>query len=149
MKAPERLWYDICRRFADQSKCKSRQVGCILVKNNHMLLQGFNGAPLGSTCDECRRERCNGGQDKSGSRLNDAICAHAEANLIGLCSRYGISSEGCTLYCTLYPCPECSKLIVAAGIKEVVYDEEYPTPLSELILRNAGVLVRRFRFDDE
>lgn len=141
---PEKLWFDICYRFARQSKCKSRQVGCILVKNNHMLLQGFNGAPIGSTCEECPREKCNGHGGNSGESLGNAICAHGEANLIGLCARYGVSSEGCTLYCTSHPCSECAKLLVSAGIIEIVYDQDYPNELSALILRNAGIKVRRF-----
>ena len=145
MQNPEKLWYDIVYRFSEQSKCKSRHVGCVLVKNNHMLLQGFNGAPFGSTTDDCKRGKCCGGSGGSGGDLHLAICTHAEANLIGLCARYGISSDGCTLFCTSHPCSECAKLLVASGVVEVVYDEEYPSETASLIFKNAGVKVRKFK----
>ena len=144
MKKPEQLWFDICHRFAEQSKCMTRQIGCVLVRDDHMLLQGFNGAPKGSDCKDCPRPRCKGLDEPSGGSLELAICAHAEANLIGLCAKYGISSDGCTLYCTNHPCSECAKLIERAGIKEVVYEQEYASELASLIFKNAGIVVRKF-----
>lgn len=126
MKNPFALWSDITKRFAEQSKCQSRKVGCILVSpDGRMIGQGYNGAPRGSSCDDC--DRCNkaGGNPESGKDLSLALCAHAEANAIGYAARKGIALEGCTLYCTTRPCLECAKLIVAAGIIEVVYLESY------------------------
>lgn len=148
MKDPDKLWFDICNRFKIQSKCKSRQVGCIIVKNNHQIMQGWNGAPYGSSCDECERPACKNPEDKNlkGKDLDKAICSHSEANAIGHCARYGISTDGSVLYCTTLPCPECAKLIIAAGIKEVVYSEDYPIffEFSLKLFQKAGIIVRKF-----
>ena len=125
MQNPEELWYDIAYRFARQSKCQTRKVGCIIVTpDEHMVGQGYNSAPKGSCCDAC--PRCTGSTlPRSGESLDLAICAHAEANALGYAARKGIAVEGCTLYCTTRPCLECAKLIVAAGIARVVYFEGY------------------------
>ena len=125
MQDPDALWYDIAYRFARQSKCQTRKVGCIIVTSDERMVgQGYNSAPKGSCCDDC--PRCSGSTlPKPGESLEHALCAHAEANAIGYAARKGISVEGCTLYCTTRPCLECAKLIVAAGIARVVYFEGY------------------------
>ena len=144
MKDPQKLFKDLVYRFSHQSKCKSRQVGAILVSDEHTIGEGWNGAPKGSTCDECPRAKCRGESNQpSGAGLDQAICAHAEANLIGNCAKRGIATDQALLYCTTFPCAECAKLIVAAGISQVVYSVKYPSPLSELILNNAGVLIQQ------
>jgi dCMP deaminase len=147
MKDPQKLFKDLVFRFAEQSKCKSRQVGAIIVKDGHLVAEGWNGAPSGSTCEQCPRPKCNGGLQSSGAGLDQAICCHAEANAIGNCAKRGITTHGASLYCTTFPCAECSKLIVAAGISQVVYSVKYPSPLSELILINAGVQVEQMSED--
>lgn len=125
MQNPEELWYDIAYRFARQSKCRTRKVGCIIVTPDERLVgQGYNSAPKGSCCDAC--PRCAGSTlPRSGESLDLAICTHAEANALGYAARKGIAVEGCTIYCTTRPCLECAKLIVAAGIARVVYFEGY------------------------
>lgn len=145
MKQPDKLWYDICYRYSQQSKCKSRQVGCVLVYEDRCIGQGFNGAPEGSDCDQCRRARCTNKVLPSGTDLDDAICAHSEANLIGYCARHGVRTNGASLFCTTYPCHYCAGLIVAAGIKEVVYDTIYGNPeYVAQIFAKAKIVVRRF-----
>lgn len=145
MKNPDQLWLDICNRYKQQSKCRSRQVGCIIVKDDHQIMQGWNGAPYGSSCDDCKRPRCHCSTINSGIDLERAICAHSEANAIGYCARHGISTLGATLYCTSFPCSECAKLIIAAGIKEVVYFDTYPhLDISMKFFNNGGVKVRNF-----
>lgn len=155
MKDPVSLWSDIVYRFAGQSKCKSRRVGCAIVTPDQWLVgQGFNGAPVGSDCGT--RPRCTrsgaspdgeAGKPLSGTNLDLALCARAEANAIGYAARTGIRTLGCTLYCTTRPCLECSKLIVAAGITEVVYFEEYRQGFTfdwaGDVLRMAGVNLRK------
>lgn len=125
MRDPDKLWRDIAYRFAEQSKCCTRKVGCIIVTPDQRLIgQGYNGAPRGSDCSTC--PRCtSGSMPQSGEGLELAICAHAEANAIGYAAQAGIKTQGCTLYCTTRPCLECAKLIVAAGIAHVVYYEGY------------------------
>lgn len=141
MKDPIQLWSDLVNRFAEQSRCKSRQVGAIIVKNDRLIAEGWNSAPRGSTTEECPRGRCQGKEQASGSGLDQAICCHAEVNAIGNCAKLGNSTEGATLYCNTYPCAECAKLVVAAGILEVRYLKAYPSPLTDLIFRNAEVQV--------
>ena len=139
MKAPLKLWYDICKRFSEQSKCQSRQVGCLIVQDGHLIAQGFNGAPSGSSCKEC--PRCNGGLKPTGTQLEQAICTHAESNAIGYCARKGIHTEGATMYCLITPCSECAKLIIAAGISEIICFGEYDSAINGGLLGNAGVKV--------
>jgi len=146
MKNPDKLWFDIAYRFSEQSRCKSRKVGCVIVYENRLIGQGWNSAPEGSTTDDCPRERCrNPLNSVSGTDLSYAICCHAEASAIGYCARHGISSRGASVYVTHKPCAECSKLLVAAGIKEVVYDQDYNSPLTDMILNNAKITLRKFR----
>lgn len=142
MKDAAKLWKDIAYRFAQQSHCQSRQVGAILVnKHDHLIAQGWNGAPSGSSCRHCRRcnEPCN-----SGENLEKAICAHAEANLLGHCAKAGVATNGATLYCTTRPCSECAKLIIAAGIATVIYFEDYNRDDDALqLFLDAGVAAKK------
>lgn len=142
MKNPDQLWMDIADRFGEQSKCKSRQVGAILVLEGRLFSQGWNGAPRGSTTESCLR--CSSCHHQSGKDLDKALCSHAEANAIANAARAGRSTIGSTIYCTTYPCAECAKLIVGAGIVEVVYEEQYDSPLSRIIFENAQLKVRQF-----
>lgn len=141
MKNPERLWYDLAYRFAEQSKCRSRQVGCVIVSPDQRVVgQGYNGAPHGSVCADC--PRCRGPIPASGTSLDLALCAHAEANAIGYAARRGTPLAGCTLYCTTKPCLECAKLIVAAGITKVVFYVDYVLDNRDWageVLTNGGV----------
>lgn len=144
MRNPDQLWLDLVNRYALQSKCQSRQVGAILVDaKNHCFGQGYNSAPFGSHTDACFRCK-HKAMAPSGAMLEQAICAHAEANAIGNAARAGRSCDGATLYCTTYPCAECAKLIVAAGIVSVVYRDYYDSPISMSIFSNANVTVRKF-----
>lgn len=144
MLNPDLLWNDTTQRFAKQSKCRSRQVGAILVDRfGHQFGQGWNGAPKGSDCSDCTR--CNAGNVVSGAKLEDAVCNHAEANLIGHAAKAGRSTDQATLYCTTFPCLTCANLIVEAGIVEVVYDQPYNSPRSARVFELAGVRVRTFQ----
>lgn len=144
MKNPDQLWLDLVNRYAEQSKCHSRQVGAILVDaKNHCFGQGYNSAPYGSVTDTCNR--CYGEQTcGSGQSLDQALCSHAEANAIGNAARSGRSTDGATLYCTTFPCAECAKLIVSAGIVQVVYRDPYNSPITAQIFNNANVKMRTF-----
>lgn len=147
MKNPDLFFHDLILRIGEQSKCKGRHVGCLIVLEDHILGQGYNSAPIGSDCKDCPRPKCSGIKSASGVDLNLAICAHAEANAIGFCARHGISTRNTTIYLPCFPCSECAKLIVAAGIKEVVYDKAYSSAsdnLSRLILENAKINIRKF-----
>lgn len=114
--------------WAENSYCKRRQVGAILVKDKMIISDGFNGTPSGfdNICE-----------DENGNTHQYVL--HAEANAITKVARSNNSSEGSTLYVTTSPCMECSKLIIQAGIKRVVYSELYRIQDGLDLLRKAGV----------
>lgn len=114
--------------WAENSYCKRRQVGALLVKDNMIISDGFNGTPSGfpNVCED------EGGQ-------THPYVLHAEANAITKVARTGNSSQGSTLYITTSPCMECSKLIIQAGIKRVVYSELYRIADGLKLLEKAGI----------
>lgn len=140
MKNSTKLWHDLVRRFAEQSTCKSRQVGAVIVKDNFVIAEGWNSPPGGCKSHHCGRPKCIG-IGESGHNLDQAICAHAEANAISNCARRGVSTLGSALYCTNKPCAECAKLIVGAGIVRVSFIDDYKSPITDLIFNESNVEV--------
>lgn len=114
--------------WAENSYCRRRQVGAIIVKDSMIISDGFNGTPSGfeNICED------NDGHTK-------AYVLHAEANAITKVARSNNSSDGATLYVTASPCIECAKLIIQSGIKRVVFDEMYRLCDGIDLLRRAGV----------
>lgn len=144
MRNEDQLWYDLAYRFSEQSRCKSRKVGSVIIKDHKILSSGWNSAPKGADTKDCPRGKCNGLVAETGTSLDQAICCHSEANAIAHCASKGISTEGAQIYCTSMPCVECGKLIIGAGITEVIYDQEYNSPLSALIFKAANIKIRKF-----
>lgn len=144
-------WLKIAKIIAtEESKCISRQVGAVIVKNDKLVGHGYNGTPAGqpNCCDVWNNARNSDGtwfseelhqQHHEWSKTNEI---HAEMNAIMHCSQE--DRVGATLYCTLQPCAECSKNIAGSGIKEVVFAEKYHRTKDESvdILKKAGILVR-------
>lgn len=118
--------------WAENSYCKRRQVGALIVKDRMIISDGFNGTPAGfeNVCE-----------DESG--LTKPYVLHAEANAISKVAKSGNSSEGSTLYVTASPCIECAKLIIQAGIKRVVYKDEYRLTDGIELLTRAGIEVEK------
>ena len=118
--------------WAKNSYCKRRQVGAILVKDRMIISDGYNGTPSGfeNVCE-----------DENG--ITKPYVLHAEANAITKVAQSGNSSEGATLYVTASPCVECAKLIIQAGIKRVVYKDEYRLTDGVDLLRRAGIEVEQ------
>lgn len=118
--------------WAKNSYCKRRQVGAILVKDRMIISDGYNGTPSGfeNVCE-----------DENG--VTKPYVLHAEANAITKVAQSGNSSEGATLYVTASPCVECAKLIIQAGIKRVVYKDEYRLTDGVDLLRMAGIEVEQ------
>lgn len=116
--------------WARNSYCKRRQVGALIVKDKMIISDGYNGTPSGfeNVCE-----------DETG--VTKPYVLHAEANAITKVAKSGNSSLGATLYVTASPCLECSKLIIQAGIKRVVYRDEYRLTDGVDLLRRAGVEV--------
>ena len=122
MKEPNKLWYDLINRFSEQSRCIGRNVGCVIVKDDFQMSEGWNSPP-GQLCTSmCERCKSN---TPSGEKLEQAICSHAEANAIGHCARHGRSTQGADIYTTVFPCKYCFDLIIISGIKSVYYIHEY------------------------
>lgn len=114
--------------WSENSYCTRRKVGALLVKDKMIISDGFNGTPSGF-------ENCC--EDKEGRTLPYVL--HAEANAITKVARSNNSSEGSTLYVTSSPCMECSKLIIQAGIKRVVFSEFYRISEGIELLKDAGI----------
>jgi dCMP deaminase len=121
-----------------RSNCLTRQVGCVLVRENRQIATGYNGTPSGiRNCYEGGCLRCLdrvSGKIKSGADLERCLCMHAEANAILQCAVFGNtgSTRGSTLYSTYAPCLECSKMAVSVGVARVVSRATYPEDGSTL-----------------
>ena len=184
-----KLFMDIAIRSAEMSFCERAKVGAVLVKDNRVLVNAWNGTPSGmdNTCEktsysmvsiccsaDIREEdgllycgECNeeiGFVDDIGSKhsrwvgkitikkkvvTNHSIVIHAEANAILFAAKNGISTDGCTLYVTLSPCPECCKLIAQSGIKKVIYNKEYRNTEGLDFLKQLGVEILHFTKEEE
>ncbi|MBO5297659.1 MAG: dCMP deaminase family protein [Candidatus Homeothermus sp.] len=124
----DKRYLRMARIWAENSYCQRRKVGAILVKDQMIISDGYNGTPAGfeNICED------EGGVTKP-------YVLHAEANAITKVARSSNSSEGSTLYITASPCLECSKLIIQAGIKRVVYNDLYRIQDGLDVLKRAGV----------
>lgn len=120
--------------------CHRRNVGAVIVKDKRIIATGYNGAPAGiETCLErgyCLRNKL---QIPSGTQAEICYSVHAEQNAIIQASKLGIAVDGSTLYVTHQPCTICTKLIINAGIKRIVYGIEYPDEFSLKLLNEAGI----------
>ena len=132
MEKFDQRYLEMAGIWARNSYCKRRQVGALIVKDRMIISDGYNGTPSGfeNICE-----------DENG--VTKPYVLHAEANAITKVAKSGNSSEGATLYVTASPCLECSKLIIQAGIKRVVYNDEYRLTDGVDLLRRAGVVVEK------
>ncbi len=140
----DEYFMDITKRVATRSTCLRRAVGAILVHDKRIIASGYNGGPTGlAHCLDigCLRERLG---IPSGQQHELCRGIHAEQNAIIQAARYGVSIEGATLYCTTQPCTQCTKMLINAGITEIVYAEGYPDDLARELLDESGIVVRRF-----
>ena len=120
----------MARIWAENSYCKRRQVGALIVKDKSIISDGYNGTPSGfeNICED-EQERTK------------PYVLHAEANAITKVAKSSNSSDGATLYVTASPCIECAKLIIQSGIRRVVYSELYRCSDGIELLKKAGVKV--------
>ena len=140
----DKLYLDIAQRYSQESSCLRRQVGCVITVENRIVVAGWNGAPKGIiSCKE--KNQCMRENSKSGENLQTCLACHSEMNAITQASRMGISIKNGTLYCTHKPCSLCSKLIINSGIIRVVYREDYPEKFGEELLKQANILVEKFK----
>ena len=127
----------MARIWAENSYCRRRQVGALVVKDKMIISDGYNGTPSGfeNICE-----------DEFGTTFPYVL--HAEANAITKLARSSNNSDGATLYVTASPCIECSKLIIQAGIRRVVYAEKYRLTDGVDLLEKAGVKVEYKALED-
>ncbi|ADL13714.1 deoxycytidylate deaminase [Acetohalobium arabaticum] len=140
----DQYFMELTSVVAKRSTCLRRKVGALLVKEGRVLATGYNGAPSGlKHCSEtgCIREERN---IPSGQRHELCRGLHAEQNAIIQAALHGTSIDGATLYCTHQPCVVCAKMIINAGIDEIIIGGSYPDELSASMLEEAGVGVKRF-----
>ena len=132
----DEYFMDIARTVATRATCPRLSVGCVLVREHRILTTGYNGAPRGVA--HCTEAGC--------ILVNDhcARATHAEANAIVQGALHGVSLAGSIAYCTHQPCVNCSKLLISAGVKKIVYDVGYPDPVASELLAEAGVAVVQF-----
>lgn len=135
---------DIAHVVAKRGNCSRRQVAAIIVNERRIISTGYNGTPRGITnCCEGGCARCSS-DAPSGDNLGECICAHAEENAIVQAAYHGIAVRDSMLYCTLSPCLMCSKMIINAGIKEVVYETEYRfSEQARSLFDQAGIICRQ------
>jgi dCMP deaminase len=148
--------------WAEQSYCKRNKVGAVLSKDGRIVSVGYNGTISGAdnqceeeideACEHCNGEGyfetpgvmsfdCDKCQGTGKKLVSKNTVVHAEANALMFAARNGIETEGCKLYVTLSPCIECSKMIIQAGIKRVIYSEDYRITDGVDFLRKHGVNV--------
>ncbi|MCR5820903.1 MAG: dCMP deaminase family protein [Bacteroidaceae bacterium] len=135
-KALDLRYLRMARIWSENSYCTRRQVGALVVKDKMIISDGYNGTPSGfeNICE-----------DDNG--VTKPYVLHAEANAITKIARSGNNSEGATLYVTDSPCIECSKLIIQAGIRRVIYAREYRLTEGIDLLRRAGIQVECLPID--
>ena len=134
----------ISHLVASRSSCSSRKVGAVIVKDKMVVSTGYNGTPRGiKNCDEGGCQRCEDrktGNVKSGERLDECICVHAEENALLQAAYNGVSVKDGSIYTSLCPCRYCTKHIINAGIKRVYYSKDYALDeISKGLFREAGV----------
>jgi len=120
----------MARIWAENSYCKRRQVGALVVKDKMIISDGYNGTPSGfeNLCEDA-------------NNVTQPYVLHAEANAITKLARSNNNSDGSTLYVTASPCIECSKLSIQSGIKRVVYGEKYRLEDGINLMKKAGIEV--------
>lgn len=140
----DEYFMEMAQVVSKRSTCLRRKVGAILVKDKHILSTGYNGAPKGlKHCSEigCLRENLN---VPSGERHELCRGLHAEQNAIIQASVFGTSIKDSVLYCTNTPCVVCVKMLINAGVKEIVFDGDYPDDLAKQILSESNIKIRKF-----
>jgi dCMP deaminase len=140
----------IAQVAALRSNCVKRKVAAVIVRDKRVISTGYNGTPRGTkNCYEGGCPRCNNLAD-SGTKLDECLCSHGEENSITQAAYHGVSVKDATLYTTFAPCLMCTKMIINAGIREVVYNKDYPLNDSSFaLLREAGVLCRQLEVDED
>ncbi len=138
----DHYFMEIASVVSTRSTCLRRQVGALLVLHKRILSTGYNGAPGGlSHCLEvgCLRQQMN---IPSGERHELCRGIHAEQNAIIQAAVHGVAIKGSVLYSTHYPCSQCAKMLVNAGVKSLVLKDNYPDDLAKTLFSEAGIAIK-------
>lgn len=128
------------------STCISRQVGAVAVVGRRQVADGFNGNLPGAVhCDAGGCERCANRAFAPGEDLLRCVCVHAEQNIVAWCAQWGRELVGTTVYSTTHPCADCLKLLVMAGVREVVYRDPYPEGERMASVLKAKIAIRKWK----
>ena len=142
----DEYFLEVAGLVSKRATCRRRRVGAILVKDKRILATGYNGAPSGLLdCLEleyCLREKLS---VPSGERHELCRGLHAEQNVLIQAALHGITTKESILYATHQPCIICAKMLINAGIKEIVTSGDYPDKLSAKFLKEAKIKVRRIK----
>lgn len=142
----------IAKEVSTWSTCvrDNRQVGSVIVRDKRIIATGYNGAPSGVVnCAQrgyCLRDKLG---IASGTRAEVCYSTHAEQNALIQAAKLGISVDGATCYVTHRPCVICTKLLINAGIKRIVYAESYPDEFSVQLLEEAGIELCQLELEEE
>jgi dCMP deaminase len=134
---------EIAGIVSKRSTCMRRRVGAVIVKDRRILSTGYNGAPTGlAHCAEVGCIRAERGV-APGERHELCRGLHAEQNAIIQAAVHGVSIQGATLYCTNHPCSICLKMIINAGITDIIYRDGYSDELAARMLEESSINVRK------
>lgn len=141
----DEYFLEVAHLVAKRATCLRRRVGAVLVKDKRILATGYNGAPSGlAHCLDvgCLREKLG---IPSGQRQELCRGLHAEQNVLVQAALYGISTKESILYVTNQPCIICAKMLINAGIKEIITCGDYPDKMARDFLKEAKIKIRRFK----
>ena len=130
-----------------RSNCKKRKVGCVITKNNRILSTGMNGTPEGCiNCFDGGCVRCNDDSVKKGEKLDQCICIHAEENALLEVERFKLIDS--SLYCTNFPCLNCTKKIIQCKIKNIYYLKPYDdNPIVSQLIDDNNIHTEQINID--
>lgn len=130
---------------ATMSTCCARHVGAVAVVGRRQVADGFNGNLPGAThCSDGGCERCQNKAFAAGEEIMRCVCVHAEQNIVAWCALRGHALAGATLYSTTHPCADCLKLVISAGVTEIVYRDPYPEGERMLALMGVDITMRKW-----
>ena len=163
MRFKDEIFMNIAKEMSKASYCERVKVGAIIVKDERIISTGYNGTPSGSSnlCEVAICGICDNKLDEDGycsfcgecppvwSLKTNENVIHAEMNAILFAAKNGVSINGSILYVTVSPCVHCAKNIIQSGIKEVIYEVEYRDVTGISILKDEGIIVRKYVKGDE
>lgn len=141
----DEYFMEMAQLISRRSTCLRRKVGAVIVKDKRVLSTGYNGSPRGT--QHCEVLGCIRDQMHVPSGTRHELCrgVHAEQNAVVQAAYFGVSIKGSTIYTTTFPCSMCAKILINAGIVEVVYAEGYVDDLSNRLFAETNILVREYR----